>query len=167
MRKIIPYNNPILHNKAEPVKNINGNIRQLIDEMTLIMKKAEGVGIAAPQVGESLQLAIVDMPRDMGGAGRIILINPKITSAYGNDVAVEGCLSVPGVQVKVKRYKEVTLETMNLDSKPMTYNCTGFVARAVQHEIDHLNGVLIIDKMSPVRRLFLKRKISKTAKEER
>lgn len=145
------------------MRNINGAIRQLVSEMAELMKKAEGVGIAAPQVGESIQLAIVEIPQDMGGAGRIILINPKVISAYGSEIAVEGCLSVLGVQVRVKRYKEITIETMNLEGQIAIYKLTGLAARAIQHEIDHLNGVLIIDKLSPVKRLLAKRKIAKMA----
>lgn len=163
MRNIVLYNNPILHKKAVPVENVNGAIRQLVAEMAELMKKAEGIGIAAPQVGESIQLAVVEVPPDCGGAGRIVLINPKILIAYSTEVGTEGCLSVPGLQVKVKRYKEITVTTLNLDGKIVTYKCTGLVARAIQHEIDHLNGVLIIDKISPVKRLFIKRKIAKMA----
>lgn len=160
MRTIVLYNNPILHKKTEPVKDVNGAVRRLIDEMAEVMKNAGGIGIAAPQVGESIQLAIVDIPSDMGGTGRIILINPRIISAYGSESGEEGCLSIPGVQIKVKRYKEVTVETMGMDDKLVAYKGTGLLARAIQHEIDHLNGVLIIDKVGPVRKLFLRRKIS-------
>lgn len=158
MRDIVFYNNPILHKKAEPVRNVNGAVCQLVDEMADVMKKAAGIGIAAPQVGESLQLAIVDIPKEMGGIGKVVLINPRIISAYGSEIGEEGCLSIPGIQVKVKRYKEVNVETMNLENKVVTYKGTGLLARAIQHEIDHLNGILIIDKAGPIKRLLVKRK---------
>lgn len=159
MRNIIYYNNPILHKKAGPVRNVNGAVRQLINEMDETMKKAAGIGIAAPQVGELLQLAIVDIPKEMGGTGRLILINPRIISAYGSEVWEEGCLSIPGVQVKIKRYKEVSVETMDLEGKSVTYEGTGLLARAIQHEIDHLNGILITDKIGTIKRLLIKRKM--------
>lgn len=152
------YNNPVLHKKALPVENIDGSIHQLIDEMALVMKNAGGIGIAAPQVGESLRLAIVDIPSDIGGAGRIILINPRIISAYGSEIGEEGCLSIPGVQVKLKRYKDITVETLDMGGKLVTYKGSGLTARAIQHEIDHLNGVLIIDRLSFVRRFLVKMK---------
>lgn len=161
MRAILFYNNLILHKKTLPIKDVNGSIRQLITEMADVMKRSNGIGIAAPQVGESIQLAIVDIPKDMGGTGRIILINPKIVSAYGSEVGEEGCLSVPGVQVKIRRYKEVTVETLNLDGKLVTYKGIGLLARAIQHEVDHLNGVLIIDKIGPVRRILIRRRCDK------
>lgn len=163
MRTIIFYNNPILHKKAVPVKDIDGSIRQLVNDMAEVMKMASGVGIAAPQVGESIQLAIVDPAGigGMGGTGRIVLINPRVVGAYGSEVGEEGCLSIPGVQIKVKRYKEVTVEALNLDGKLVTYKGTGLLARAIQHEIDHLNGILIIDKVSPVRRLLIRRRCDK------
>lgn len=163
MRNIVFYANPVLHKKALPIKGLNGSIRQLITEMADVMKRANGIGIAAPQVGESIQLAIVDIPKDMGGTGRIILINPRIVSAYGSEVSEEGCLSVPGVQIRVKRYKEVAVESLNLEGKLVTYKGTGLFARALQHEIDHLNGILIIDKISPVRRVLIKRKIKEVS----
>lgn len=161
MKNIVIYTNPVLHKKAEPVKDVNGSLRGLISEMAEAMKKANGIGIAAPQVGEPIQLAIVDVPRDMGGAGRIVLINPRIVSAYGSEVSEEGCLSVPGVQVKVKRYKEVTVETLGIDGKTVTYKASGLLAKAFQHEIDHLNGILIIDKVGPVKRAILRRRCDK------
>lgn len=165
MKSIVLYGDPILKKKAGPVEKIDEPLRRLVGEMYEVMKKAAGVGIAAPQVGVSLQLAIVDVPQNIGGTGRIVLINPKIISAYGSDVAEEGCLSVPGVQVKVKRYRELIVETTGLDGRKVTYKTNGFIARAIQHEIDHLNGILIADKLVPIRRMMIKRKIERRRSE--
>lgn len=164
MKNLVSYDNPALHKKAEIVKDINSNIHILISEMTEVMKKANGIGIAAPQVGESIQLAIVDVPKDMGGIGRMVLINPKILSAYGKEIGEEGCLSVPGMRVKVKRYKEVMVETLNMEGNPVIQKGTGLLARALQHEIDHLNGILIVDKVSPLKKALIKRKIKQMSK---
>lgn len=162
-RKIVLYGDPVLSKIAEPVRKIDTSLSQLIGEMAEAMEKAQGVGIAAPQVGVSIQLAIVDVPPDMGGIGRLVLINPKIISAYGTEISEEGCLSAPGIQVKVKRYKELVLETLNISGKTVTYKAGGFLARAIQHEIDHLNGILIVDKLAPVRRVLIKRKMARKA----
>lgn len=159
MRSIVLYNNPILHRMANQVISVDDSLRQLVNEMFLIMKNAGGIGLAGPQIGESLQVAVVDVPPDMGGRGKVVLINPRIVSAYGNEIAEEGCLSLPGVQIKVRRYKEVTIETLDLNGKNLTYKATGLESRAIQHEIDHLNGILIIDKLGPLKRLLVKRDI--------
>jgi peptide deformylase len=161
MKKIVLYGETVLKKKAQPISKVDNSLRELVSEMAKAMEEAGGVGIAAPQVGESLQLAIVDVPPDMGGKGRIVIINPKITSAYGSEDAVEGCLSVPGIQVKVKRYKELVIEALDIEGKNITYKASGFLARAIQHEIDHLNGILIVDKLTPIRRLLIKRKLPK------
>jgi len=161
MRKIVIAGQPVLHKKAESVKKVDESIRKLIDEMTESMHVANGVGIAAPQVGESLQLAVVEVPSDSGEMKRIVLINPRIVSAYGSATAEEGCLSVPNVHLSIKRFKEIIVETQTIDGKTVTHKCDGLTARAVQHEIDHLNGILIIDKVSPIKRIFAKRKIDR------
>jgi len=161
MKKIVLYGETVLKRKAKPVDKIDNSLRLLVSEMADAMERSCGVGIAAPQVGESLQLAIVDVPRDMGGIGRIVIINPKITSAYGSVEAPEGCLSVPGLQVNVKRYKELVLEALDLNGKQVTYKASDFFARAIQHEVDHLNGILIVDKLTPIKKLFIKHKLPK------
>lgn len=160
-RELVHYDNPVLHKKAGFVTKINGAIKQLVSDMAEVLEREKGVGIAAPQVGESLQVAIVDVPEDAGGAGKIVLINPRITSAYGSELSEEGCLSIPGVHVKVKRYKEVVVETTNMDGSMTTLKAGGLFARALQHEIDHLNGILIVDKVRPVRRFFIKRAMAR------
>jgi peptide deformylase len=161
MRKIVLLGDLVLKAKAKEVIKIDASIRQLVSIMADAMMSAGGIGIAAPQVGESLQLAIVDVPREIGGIGRVVIINPRIISAYGSETAEEGCLSVPGVQVKVKRYKEISVEAMDLNGDKVTYKANGLFARAIQHEIDHLNGILITDNLTPIRRYFVNRKVLK------
>lgn len=160
-RDITIYGHPALSKKAAQVKKIDKSICELVKDMAVVMEKEGGIGIAAPQVGESLQISIIDIPPNCGGLGRIVLINPKIISAYGSEIDAEGCLSAPGIQVKVKRFKEVTVEAMNLYGEVKQYKGTGLLARALQHEMDHLNGIVIIDKLPKLKKLMLKRKIKR------
>ena len=158
MHKIVVYDNPVLRKKAEPVGDIDKKIRLLLKDMAGVMSKEGGVGIAAPQVGESVQAAIVDISPKYGGKGRIVLLNPRIISGSGSSAGDEGCLSVPGVQVKVKRYHQIKMEGLNINGELVNYQCSGLLARAMQHEIDHLNGILIIDKMNKIRKYLAERK---------
>lgn len=161
MKKLVRHTDPVLYKKAESVKKVDDSLCGLIDDMFEIMKQSGGIGLAAPQIGESLQLAVIEMPKDMDKSEKLVLINPRITSAYGSETAVEGCLSLPGISVGVKRFKDIVVETQDFTGKVISYKAGGLLARAIQHEIDHLNGILIISKLSPVRRFIAKKKITK------
>ncbi len=130
----------VLKQIAVPVEKIDRKIKQLLDDMAETMYAADGVGLAAPQVGVSLQLIVIDV-----GEGIIELINPKIIVSEGCEVASEGCLSVPGIYGEVERYATVTVEALNRAGKKIQINGSGLLARALQHEIDHLNGILFIE----------------------
>jgi len=154
MLKLITIPNPILNQKAKPVSPIDANIRLLAESMYEVMKKANGIGLAAPQVGESLQVAIIEIPEERNKKKTIIspripltvLINPKIIRA-GREIeaAYEGCLSLPGIEVEVKRPAWVEVRYQNLSKEIMTLTAKDLFGRAIQHEIDHLNGILITD----------------------
>jgi peptide deformylase len=128
-------------------------LRSFVEEMKAIMYAYDGLGLAAPQIGVNRKVAVV------GYEGReYVLINPVIVEAKGNQIGEEGCLSFPGLFERVSRPESVTVEFLDEQGQPQTLLATGLLARAVAHEVDHLNGVLLIDKISPLRRTFAKKK---------
>ena len=137
---------PVLRREAKPVHKVNRQVREMLDDMMETMRRARGVGLAAPQVGISRRVIVVDV-----GDGPIELINPEIVHAEGTDVAVEGCLSVPGLIGEVPRYRKVTVSGLNRTGHRTWIEAEGLLARALQHEIDHLNGVLFVDRATEVR----------------
>lgn len=130
----------VLKEKAAPVAKIDRKIKRLLDDMANTMYEAQGVGLAAPQVGVSLRIVVLDT-----GDGLIELINPVITAQEGCEAGTEGCLSIPGMYGEVERYAKVTVEGLNRDGKRISVTGTELLARALQHEIDHLEGVLFIE----------------------
>lgn len=135
----------VLKEKAQPVIKIDKKIRKLLDDMAITMESADGVGLAAPQVGVSLRVIIIDI-----GDGLIELINPAIVDSKGCEVGMEGCLSIPGVFGDVERFEEVTVEGLNRFGKKVSITGTGLLGRALQHEIDHLEGILFIEKAQTI-----------------
>lgn len=147
--KIIEAGAPILKETAKPVDHITKRIKKLLDDMAETMYSAEGVGLAGPQVNESLQIVVLD-----DGNGLIELINPEILEhSEETDDGVEGCLSIPGYYGTVKRYHSITVKALNRHGKPVIYKPEGFLARIFQHEIDHLYGTLFIEKSENLRRV--------------
>ena len=135
----------ILKEKAQRVGKLDKRIKQLLDNMAETMYEADGVGLAAPQVGVSLRIIIIDI-----GDGLVELINPQIIEQEGEETALEGCLSIPGVYGEVIRCSKVTVEGLNNQGKKVKYIGTGLLGRALQHEIDHLEGILFIDKAESI-----------------
>jgi peptide deformylase len=148
---------PVLRERAAEVGEVDAELRRLAQDMFEAMYEADGVGLAAPQVGISRRIIVVD-PREDGVTSRAI-INPRVvTASAGTDKAEEGCLSIPGVRDVVERAATVTVEGLDLEGRPITIDADGLHARVLQHEIDHLDGVLFLDRLSPLkRRLALKR----------
>lgn len=144
----------VLRKTSETLRKINQKEKTLLEEMVQVMYQSQGIGLAAPQVGINLHLAVVDV-----GGGLIKLINPKIVKKQGSDTVEEGCLSVPGANVKVKRAQKITVEYMDQDGNTRSLEADGLLARAIQHEIDHLNGKLIIDYLNPIKRFFCTRRL--------
>ena len=140
--EIFADGDPVLRQKAEPVTQITKKVRRLIKDMVETMVAAEGVGLAAPQVGVSQRIIVVDV-----GEGPMAFINPEIQLSSGTQLDVEGCLSVPGVWGYVERAMEVVVTGLDENGKPTKIKADEFLARALQHEIDHLDGVLFIDKI--------------------
>lgn len=137
---------PVLRKVAKPVRRVNRQVRDLLDEMLEAMRDARGVGLAAPQLGISRRVIVVDV-----GEGPIELINPEIVHAEGSETALEGCLSVPGLVGEVPRYQRVRVSGINRHGRQVWVEAEGLLARALQHEIDHLNGVLFVDRALEVR----------------
>jgi len=132
---------PVLKAKAKPVVKVTKTVRQLLDNMVETMREEDGVGLAAPQVGVSSRLIVVDI-----GEGLIELINPELVETEGCEVATEGCLSIPGYYGEVERFTQVTVTGLDRNGNPLRLSCNGLLARAMQHEIDHLEGVLFIER---------------------
>ncbi len=138
---------PILRQKAAAVERIDDDLLQLIEDMFETMYAVEGIGLAAPQVGILQRVIIVDIEAHFCEYPLIALINPVITEAIGEELGEEGCLSLPGRRGIVRRAMEVTVEGMLPNGKKIKFNADSLMARVVQHEIDHLNGILFIDRL--------------------
>lgn len=152
------YPDPVLRKTAEPVTIIDAKLRQLAADMVETMQEAQGVGLAAPQVGESIRMVIVDFDPENGDPK--VLINPVIVKRSGRkELKAEGCLSFPGVHTQVKRSPRVVCEAQNLDGEIVEYQAEGLCARAVQHELDHLEGMLFVDKAGPSDKQSLEREL--------
>ena len=141
---------PVLRQKAKRVSNIDGSIERLIDDMLETMPAVSGVGLAAPQVGVSLQVAVIGIL----GEENIVLINPKIVKRSGERLVEEGCLSIPGYRGEIKRSVSVTVKGRDRKWGEVRLKATELLAQALEHEIDHLNGVLYIDHLESPDKLF-------------
>ena len=133
---------PVLREKAKKVRKIDDSVQKLIDDMVDTMRSAPGVGLAAPQVGQSLRVVVIETPDD----GLIALINPEVVKSSGERRLMEGCLSVPGYQAEVTRSRNVTVKALNREGKEIRIKAKdNLLAQALEHEIDHINGILYID----------------------
>jgi peptide deformylase len=139
---VIRFPNPILRKKCKAIRRVEPAIKKLAKDMVETMHAAPGVGLAAPQVGESIQLIVVDI-----GQGPIILINPKIVKKGGRQTFVEGCLCLPGIEAPVERAAYTEVKGLNEDGQPVDYIAEGYLATVFQHEIDHLEGKVFIDRV--------------------
>ncbi len=164
-QKIVPeikiFGEPILRKRAKAVKGITDCERQIFEDMVRVMHQAGGIGIAANQIGVDKQMIVVDI-----GQGLLMLANPKIIKKEGLVIFEEGCLSLPEITLKIKRPKKITVECLDKDNCVIKFEADEILARALQHEIDHLNGRLIIDYAGWRQRLLLKRKLKQIKKDE-
>ncbi len=164
--EIIKYPDKILKQKTAEISDIDAGTQKLIENMLETMRYARGLGLAANQVGVSQRLCIIDLSlKEDNKAPLIILINPIIVEKDGMVDAEEGCLSLPGYMTSIKRAEKVFVKGFNREGKPIELEGTELLGRALQHEIDHLDGLLMIDRMSPIRREFFKRRYKKLQKE--
>jgi len=163
--KIRKFPDPILKETAAPVENINGELAAFLDSMIQTMYAAPGVGLAAPQVGDSRRIIVLDTDHEEPGKHLLKLINPEIIETHGEVIWEEGCLSVVDFTADVKRAAQVLVRAWTLDQKQVDIEADDLLAVALQHEIDHLNGTLFIDHLSRIKRELYKRKVKKMIKE--
>ena len=145
---IMKAGHPVLKQVAEPVEFVNKKMRTLIEDMAETMYKTDGVGLAAPQIGVSQRIIVLD-----DGNGLLELINPEITHKEGSQIGLEGCLSVPCYYGDVERFDKITVKAIDKHNKKVTIKAEGFLARILQHEIDHLDGHLFIEKADNLQRI--------------
>lgn len=157
------YGDEVLRKKAEPVDEIDSSIKELVDRMYVALEEEGGIGLAAPQIGVSKRVIIVSIPEE-NSRMELTLINPVITSAEGTQEFEEGCLSVPGIYETVQRKAKITLEGQLMNGSPYKAEHEGFPATVFQHEIDHLDGVLFVDRLPRMKRRFLEKELAEIAR---
>jgi peptide deformylase len=163
LRDVLIIGDPILAKKSEPIGEITGEIAQLARDMVETVHAAPGVGLAAPQVGVNKRLIVVDLSVGEDKTALHILVNPEIVAAEGEAVCEEGCLSVPEIKEKVPRPYRVVVRGLDLEGRRVEVEGEDLLARAFCHEIDHLDGVLFVDKLSALKRALIKKKLRKNA----
>jgi len=161
-RPILTYGHPILRKATQPVARVNGDLDQLIDDMVETMYAAPGVGLAANQVGSPHRVFVANPSEDRDPSTLLVLINPELVESEGEIVAEEGCLSIPDFREEVRRARRVLLRGLDRKGRPVEVEGEDLLARIFQHEMDHLNGVLFVDRLSPAKRDILLRKLKKT-----
>jgi peptide deformylase len=176
---IVKYGHPVLRQRGAKIAAVTPEIRALASDMIETMRAANGVGLAAQQVGRALMLLVADVreserpstleiggkPVDVHSHMPMVLINHAVTEPTGNVPGNEGCLSFPGISADIRRAEAVTVTAMGLDGKPLTFRCSGLLARVIQHEGDHLNGVLFIDRMDSATKVSLGGQLKRLARE--
>jgi peptide deformylase len=161
VREIKKYPEIILKKKTETVTEFDDELQKLIDDMIETMYAAPGVGLAANQVGISKQVAVIDVSLGDQESSLIVLINPEIVCTEGEEASEEGCLSIPEYTTIVKRASKVRVKGLDRDQTPFEIDAEGLLAKAFQHEIDHLNGVLFIDRIGRIKKEFFKKRYAR------
>jgi peptide deformylase len=161
IRPILRYPAPILHQKAVDVPAVTPEVVTLIDDLVQTMHGASGVGLAAPQVGLSERVFVIDLSVGKSAADLIALVNPTFVRRNGMQLEEEGCLSVPGFHATVARPLHVVIRGLDRNGQERTIEAHGLLARALQHEMDHLDGILFIDRLKPVQRRLILRRIER------
>ena len=158
--------NPVLRKLCRPIENIDEELITLAENMVETTLAAPGIGLAANQIGLPWRLFVVNIGFETDNENLVTLVNPKITSMEGSQLDEEGCLSIPDVIAEVNRASQIEIKGYDLDGNEVRYEAQGYLARAFQHEMDHLNGVLFWDNLGKVKRDILKRKFKKKIKEQ-
>ena len=176
VREIVQYGHPVLRQKCRPVTVVDETIHMLVADMLETMVAANGVGLAAPQVGEDIRLAVVDVSHDpdcvsllkvngeevdLVSIMPLVFINPELTYSREKETELEGCLSIQGIRAEVRRPAAVIAKLPQLDGSVLEIETDGLLARAIQHETDHLNGVLFVDRLSAVAKVSMKNRLRK------
>ena len=158
--------NPVLRKLCRPIENIDEELITLAENMVETTLAAPGVGLAANQIGLPLRLFVVNIGVETDKDNLVTVVNPEITAMEGSELGEEGCLSIPDVIAEVNRASQIEIKGYDLDGNEVRYEAQGYLARALQHEMDHLNGVLFWDNLGKVKRDILKRKFKKKIKEQ-
>ena len=158
---ILTYPDPILREPATPVAQVTDDIKTLVEDMAETMYDAPGVGLAANQVGVAKRIFVIDIAAEDEPSDLKVFINPEITEQVGTQMWNEGCLSFPDATEDIKRAESVVVKALDVNGTPFTLKADGLLAVAIQHENDHLNGVLMIDKVGPVKRKLMGRKVAR------
>ena len=159
IQPIVKWGDPVLHSPAREVSELNGSIADLVRDMVDTMYAAPGVGLAAPQIGVPLRVIVIDVSVGARPGELIRLINPTIVERSGDQQHDEGCLSIPGFEAAPVRPASVTIQGLDLDGSEKTFTGTSLLARAFAHEMDHLDGLLFVDRLSPLKRDLMKRRL--------
>ncbi|MCD6581521.1 MAG: peptide deformylase [Desulfuromusa sp.] len=166
LREILRYPEPLLKQKSVPVTEFNDELKQLADDMVETMYAAPGVGLAAPQVGVLQRLIILDCSASDEPDDLLVAVNPEVVTGEGDSLEEEGCLSVPGYWASVKRHSKATMRYQDIDGNFHEREAEGLLAIGMQHETDHLEGVLFVDRLSPLKRSIFRKKYMKMLKEK-
>jgi peptide deformylase len=161
LRPILKYGDSVLHQPTEPVEEVTPEIERIVDDMIETMYAAPGVGLAAPQVGIPLRIFVVDISVGRDPSGLLVFINPEFVERDGMQVEEEGCLSVPGFNATVVRPSRVVVKGIDRGGNEHQHEATGLLARAFQHEMDHLDGTLFVDRLRGIKRDLIVRRIRK------
>jgi len=167
LRTIVKFGHPILRRQTKPVEQVDENVRRLVADMIETMDDAEGIGLAAPQVAESISVLVVNNGLIEDGEEPKAYINPEIYAEDGSETFEEGCLSIPDIREDVTRPETIKLKYLDMDGQKRDETCGGMLTRVLQHEVDHLNGVLFIDRISSVKRQLLTKRLKQIAAESR
>jgi peptide deformylase len=164
VKQIRLYGDPVLRRVSEPVDTVDDATRTLIRDLVATVDHAAGLGLAAPQIGVTKRVIVVVHVDEEGKRKHLALVNPEIVSACGEEMCEEGCLSIPGIYANVKRPESVVVHGLGADGNKVELEAKGVMAKAFLHEIDHLDGVMFVDKIGMVKRSLLKRKLNEIRK---
>jgi peptide deformylase len=163
VRPIVIYGEPVLREKAKPVEKFDQEVKDLVADMIATLKDANGLGLAAPQVGVSRRIFITDLSSLELTESMRVFINPEIVETSGEVILEEGCLSFPGLYQKISRPEQIKIKALDVEGHEFELNVSGMLARAILHEYDHLDGILFIDHLSSLSRALIKGKLRKLA----
>ena len=166
LREIVKWGDPVLHAPSSAVKEIDGSVAALVGDMVETMYAAPGIGLAAPQIGVPLRVIVIDLSVGEEKGALITVVNPEFVEREGEQRHEEGCLSVPGFAGTPVRPARVVVKGLDLDGKERVYTATDLLARAFCHEIDHIDGLLFVDRLTPLKRDLMKRKLRKKARSD-
>ena len=166
IKKILTYPDPVLRQKVETVTSFDDSLKQLASDLAETMYAAPGAGLAANHIGVCLRVVVINVSPEEEEKKHLVLVNPEIIEKEGSQVDEEGCLSVIDLTANVERFCKLVVRAQDLDGKTWEFPAEDFFARVIQHELDHLNGILFIDRLSPLKRTLYKRRLKKLLREQ-